>query len=148
VNLQEHWEEEYREHRYMERCSDADLQQRRRDIFQNWLVLTPDGKIGLRNPNKGGAFWMRQFAHLLQETGLRGMGFYPEFLKSLPVPKATWPKMPKAITALGGRSFTDGRFLFKFGKEKYLRESFEKGRKNCTGVVVLRSLAQSRNSRR
>jgi len=43
------------------------------------------------------------------------------------MPNPSWPNVPRALAALGGREFEPGKCLFKFGKEKHLRHALLTG---------------------
>jgi len=128
MTLNEQWRKEYRENRYMEYVNIEAIEQRVRDIFTNHLILTPEGKLGLPSFEHGGGYWIRLFTHVLEEFQSRGIAFRDGFLKGTPIPKPSWPHVPKAIQALAGREFQPGKHLFKFGKAKHLRDMLLRGK--------------------
>lgn len=127
MKLHEHWRAEYRKKRYMEHINQDELEQRVRDIFTNITVLTPEGKIGLPPIEKGGGYWMQIWTDVLEELVIRGGGFREGFLKNTPMPNPSWPNIPRAAATLGNRQFELGKCLFKFGKEKHLRQALLTG---------------------
>jgi hypothetical protein len=126
MTVSDKWREEYRQDRYLEYLSIDDIEQRVRDMFTNIVVLAEDGKISLPPIEKGTGFWMRLFAHVLEELALRGQWVRPGFLKDNPMPVPTWPAVPRAVRAIAGRQFEPGKCLFKFGKQEHLRRALEK----------------------
>lgn len=122
------WRLQYRQKRYMEHISQEELEKRIEDVFRNKLILTEEGKIGLRPIPGAGEYWTVMWTHLLEETSLRGIGMQPvNFLAPEIFPKATWPRAPSAAKMLKGRKFDEGGCLFKYGKKKYLRKSHDDG---------------------
>jgi len=123
------WRREYRRNRYMEYLTKAELDKRAEDIFRNFLLLTPEGKIGLRPISSGGKYWIILWTHLLEELSLRGTSlpsadvFAPETF-----PNATWPHAPRAAVALKSANFRESPALVKYGKKEYLRKMYHEGR--------------------
>ena len=124
----EHWRKEYQENRYMEHLSLDEISTRAQDVFRNSLILTEDGRIGLRPISTEGEYWMIMFTHILEETIIRGSGM-PQMELYSPdiVPEATWPHIPNAVNALNGKKYKDGHHLFKYGNKKYLKSMYESG---------------------
>lgn len=123
MTVSDQWRDEYRRDRYMEHVSADEIEQRVRDIFTNILVLAENGKLSLRAIEKGTGFWMRLFTHILEEFALRGQWVRDGFLKDTPIPRSTWPAIPRAVRATAGRNFEPGKCLFKFGKQEHLKEA-------------------------
>ena len=112
----------------MEHVNQDELEERVRDITTNILSLGPAGQLHPVGGGTGGTdYWIILFTHVLEELSIRNGGFRPGFMKNAYIPKASWPNIPKAALALGDRQFEPGRCLFKFGKEKHLRQALETG---------------------
>ncbi len=122
------WRLQYRQKRHMEYISQAELEKRLEDVFRNSLILTEEGKIGLRPIPEAGEYWAVMGTHLLEEMSLRGTGM-PRGNRLSPeiFPKATWPRVPSAAKMLKGREFEEGCCLFKYGKKKYLKKMHDDG---------------------
>src|SRR6185312_5932524 len=124
----QYWRAEYRQRRYLEHVNQDELEERVRDITTNILSLGPAGQLHPVGGGTGGTdYWIILFTHVLEELSIRNGGFRPGFMKNAYIPKASWPNIPKAALALGDRQFEPGRCLFKFGKEKHLRQALETG---------------------
>ena len=103
MNRHELWRKEYRENRYMEHLSLGEISTRAQEIFKNSLVLTKEGKIGLKPISSEGEYWMIMFTHVLDESVLRKSGMPPMELQSPNiVPEATWPHIPKGVIVESG----------------------------------------------
>jgi hypothetical protein len=121
MTRQEMWQFQYRSRRYLEHATSEQLAQRLRDIMCNLTLLTEEGKISVRHPNKDGGVWWESFAHVYEEHKLRGTGFQPKFLRTAVLPRPTYPLRPKSAEIIQGHQFDPGRFLVKYGKSKYLK---------------------------
>jgi hypothetical protein len=119
----------YRGNRYLEHASEADVLNRARDIISNTTSLTYEGKIGILDPDAGGAFWLERFTHVLEEMVLRGTGFPPGFMAGATIPRPTFPVEPRARKLLGaiGTGLGKDPYVAKLGKAKYLEPAFKAG---------------------
>ena len=118
---------QYLADRYLQHLSLEDLVQRTVDVLSNYPVLRKDGKIGLHPIDEDGKHWFTLFCNIMTEMELRDAQFPDGFLEDAPVPKPTWPEMPKGAEAMKSMDLT-GDYLFKFGKECHLRPMLEKGK--------------------
>lgn len=125
--------EQYRANRYLEHLSDDDLKQRSKDIFVNLLILTEDGKIGHIQPNDEGKKWMSLWTHVLEEFEIRfgpfPSGFEDGFMREAKerIPQYNWPHLNKAVNKFNELKLVHGNYLIKYGKYKYLSNTFEHG---------------------
>jgi hypothetical protein len=124
----QYWRAEYRRKRYLEHVNQDELEERVRDITTNILSVGPAGQLHpVGGATDGTDYWIILFTHVLEELSIRNGGFRPGFMKNAYVPKASWPNSPRAALALGDRKFEAGKCLFKFGKEKHLRQALKTG---------------------
>ncbi len=129
VKKHELWRSDYRQERYMEYLSQADLDIRFSDIINNSITLTEKGQLGLHQINEAGRFWLIKWTHLLEEFSLRH-GSYPSGLpdgKGVSIVNSTYPESPlskSAIDTIGG--VRPGN-IYKFGKYEHLSTMFQKG---------------------
>jgi hypothetical protein len=129
VRNQDAWRILYRRNRYLEHADQAGLFSRTRDIITNITGLTYEGKIDLLAPNKGGAFWIERFTHVLEEMALRGIGFPDGLLKNAAVPKPSFPVEPRARKLIEqlGPALGKKQYVAKLGKARYLEPAFKAG---------------------
>lgn len=127
MEVQEFWSMEYRNRRYLEHLGEEDLAQRAKDIISNYTTLTAQGRISLHPIDEGGELWIRLFTHVIEEYRLRNKWFPPGFMKDAPIPKPTWPQVPKAVEAIRGRRLIPDEFLVKYGESRYLKPTLERG---------------------
>lgn len=124
---QEYIDMQYLADRYLQHLSLEDLVQRTVDVLSNYPILGVDGKMGLYPIAEDGKHWFTLFCNIMTEMELRNEQFPDGFLKGAPVPKPTWPEMPKGAEAMKTTDLT-GDYLFKFGKECHLRPMLKKGK--------------------
>lgn len=112
----------------MEYITQEELERRIEDVCRNALMLTAEGKVGLRPISPEGEYWMTMWTHILEEASLRDIGLPKKDNFSLDTfPKATWPKAPRAATAIDGKKLSEGSFLVKYGQKKYLNRMYNEG---------------------
>ena len=117
------WRLKYRQRRYLRLADDGVLDRRFKDIINNLMTLTPEGKIGVLPVTEAGVRWMTLFTHVLEEYALRGRGL--PVADDAPFVKPTAPDLPRsAKIEIPER----GRSLVKLGKSIYMQELYEKGR--------------------
>lgn len=122
IRQHEVWRLEYRQRRYLRLASEDALDQRFRDVFNNLMTLTPEGKVGILPVTEAGVWWMTLFTHLLEEYELRGRGLPVH--RDAPV-KPTAPHLPRSAKV---EIPEPRRALVKAGKRVYMQELYEKGR--------------------
>mgnify|MGYP001607974553 FL=1 len=122
MKRQELWQEQYRCRRYMEHLNENDLHQRLDDVLSNLINLNEKGQLIPRPHQIDGEYWMILWTHILEEFNLRGTGLPP--LKSLLLahfPKFRQSSASKAAAAIKDKLLVEGKYLYKYGKEKLLR---------------------------
>ena len=125
---QEHWELRYRARPYLREASDAALAQRAKDLTNNMMTLTQEGKVGVLPPSRGGERWMELFTHILEECKRRRIS--PQnILSGVPIPNVTAPEFPKSAAALKGiQTPTPGQTLIKLGRRDHMQDIYRYGR--------------------
>lgn len=124
------WRRNYLQHRYMEFLSEKDLHIRANDIFSNLIILSPAGKVSLRDINSEGEDWMILWTEILEEFRVR-YGDYPKgfgnsFAKEANIPKSEFSKKAKkVIDKIGG---IKSNCIYKYSKYEYNQESLKFGR--------------------
>lgn len=122
------WREQYRHRRYMEYLNENDLHQRLDDVLSNLLNLNEKGQLGPRPNQIDGEYWMILSTHILEEFSLRGIGLPPfNSLVLAHFPKFRQSSASKAAVAIRGKLLVEGKYLYKYGKEKFLRPALENG---------------------
>ena len=129
----EWWRLCYREHRYLEYVTDVQLLTRLRDILNNLVNITPDGKLGFHEITPVGEAWLVRFTHVLEEYSLRG--------QDLPYDAMREHQLPDVLTPKRGRLGRDGQSgwaeilptlpknaIVKYGKLEFLRPLLEQGK--------------------
>lgn len=113
------WRQQYRRRPYLRSADKEQVDQRLRDVMSNMTRLTEKGQIGPLPLGPEGAYWFEMFTHLLEEYNSRG-GIPRDVLDADTIPKATYPDIPKASTAMSRIQFPSGKpFLVKFMKRQY-----------------------------
>lgn len=126
------WRFAYRAHRYMRDMPEPALQQRRRDIFRNFMTINALGKAcPLPADHRLHGFWRLRFVHVLEEFSLR-FGHSPGGMDSdlalgVYFPNPHSKRLLAGRAAVAGRVFEDGRYLFKFGKRHHLESMLHGG---------------------
>jgi len=117
----------------MEHLSDDELYQRFRDVFINLFIITEENKISpLIDAN--GHYWMVTWTHVLEEFVTR-FGPYPAGFKTgltdgFIIPRPDNPLSIKAVEVfkhVDKSILKPGSYLVKYGKTKYLRQTYERG---------------------
>ena len=95
------------------------------------MVITEEAKLGLPPMSKEGEYWMIHWTHVLEEFKLRygpyPNGFQDGNMRDLFIPRPDVPLAALAAKAVKNREIIRNGYLVKYGKAKYLRETFEKG---------------------
>src|SRR2546423_1456955 len=102
ITRQQYLERQYRADRYLQHLSLTDLFQRFAELYNNYLVIKEQGKIGLRPIGGEGQYWATLLADIMTEMDLREETLPDGFLEKSGFPTPTWPETPKAITAIKG----------------------------------------------
>lgn len=127
----EFWRRQYRERRYARHLSQAELNQRVRDIFLNLLRLTPEAKIGVPPVDANFAVWLEKWTHVLEEMHLRHgpypSGFTREILHSEPFPDFASELARKAAMKLSAMGLSGKEVFIKFGKSTHMHSLYEVG---------------------
>lgn len=122
------WRKQYRIRRYLEFLNDAELAQRLRDVVNNGVTLTYEGKLGFRRLQQGGELWIELFTHVHEEYCFRKKDFPKDVLKNARLPRPTWPNKPLGVDLVNKvKGLRQGEYLIKYGKSKYLKEAFQSG---------------------
>jgi len=121
------WRQRYAFRRYLRGASQEHVAQRFRDVMSNLTILTEKGQISPLPIGPEGEYWFELFTHLLEEFGTRG-GVPSNVVKEMTFPNATYPDIPKAVTALSSIIIPPhNSYLVKFSKWKYAEELVNKG---------------------
>ena len=125
MGLQRHeaWRLQYRQKRYLLHASDDALDQRFRDVINNFVTLTPEGKVGVLPVDDVGAWWMTRVTELLEEYELRERRLPIHGDAPFVIPTAPNPPWSAKI-----RMPEPHRALIKLGKRMHMQELYEKGR--------------------
>jgi hypothetical protein len=130
IKRHELWRKKYRGDRYLEYLSAEELAARSRDVINNQITLTENGKIGFVPMDEWGDYIMQVWTHVLEECQLRNYPFpYPlDQVRDWQFPTYGWPGLQKAVDAYKARNLVIGNYLIKYGKLKYLQMAFENGK--------------------
>lgn len=131
MKLYEHWTYQYRANPYLDHISDNHLIQRARDIFANITTLSNDAKIGVVQVDEHGKNWWILWTHILEEMRSR-FGPYPnsvwkEFAKEVHYPDPRNEISKKAAEFVRKYEVNGQRYLYKYGKSKYLNDLLNYG---------------------
>jgi hypothetical protein len=131
ITRQQVWESQYAQRRYARHLSQAELNQRVRDVFLNMLKLGFDAKISLGAITSESAVWLEKWAHMLCEMHLRHgpfpSGFTRDILHREPFPNFASELAGKAAQRMSSLGLTAGEVFVKFGKRIYMEQLYEKG---------------------
>jgi hypothetical protein len=131
------WRRQYDADRYARHLSQAELNQRIRDVVLNLLSLTAEG-IGI-NPmevlpgvvSNESTAWMEKWTHILEEMKLRygpyPAGFTRDILHKEPLPDFVSELAKKAAKRLASIGSKPRDVFIKFGKRKYMERLYESG---------------------
>jgi hypothetical protein len=130
------WREAYRSNRYLKGKSDTHVVDRMRYLHETMTTLSPTGQIGFEGINEYGLgeYLLVRYTHTLEEIDLRQMRLPDGFLAEVHVPRSTYPCKPSELVCYENRQRQEPGQLFKYGKEKYLRSSLEKGEFRFAGA--------------
>ena len=130
------WQQSYRRCRYMRDMPDANLRQRLRDVFRNFVTISIDSKlIPVPPATPGHGYWRIRFVHTLEEIRLR-FGPYPA---GIGIPHGTPaffpnPLSPRVIAAK--RAFSSTRvgesILVKYGQREHIETALTRGKIRIT----------------
>ncbi len=131
MTIQQMWEREYKEQRYLDHLSQEQLHRRAEDLMGNIVTLTTDSKIGCI-PVIGDerALW-RRWVHLLVEMHLRygayPAGFQKDWQSHMLYPNPRSSISQKAVSLVKQIQSLDKGCLFKYGKQEHLQRSIKEG---------------------
>lgn len=132
--------EEYHKNRYLEFLDKEHLDQRAKDILNNFITINNEGKIGIHIPSEDPSqfhklgnimckYSMIVWTHICAEFYLR-YGPYPNgfegFNNNLTMPTPKGPLKPKLVDAINKYKGKKGYFV-KYGKLKYLENMYQNG---------------------
>lgn len=125
------WRVAYRGQRYLEHATPQELVQRLRDLLNNMVEITGEGKIGFVPAVTDGLFILIKFVHLLEEYELRGLDFPYDRMRDHALPSPMRPKRGRC----NNHNFTWDAVLpelphgavVKYGKLKHLQEMISGG---------------------
>lgn len=116
----------------MEHLSPTELLQRLRDVMNNLVNITPDGKLGFHKVDPAGEAWMARFTHVLEEYALRGQGLPYDAMRQHQLPDILYPRRGKV--GRGGQVGWTGVLpalpegaIVKYGKLEHLRQTLDCG---------------------
>jgi hypothetical protein len=128
----EWWRSLYRQQRYLEHLSPTELVQRLRDVLNNLVNITPEGKLGFHKVDPVGEAWMVRFTHVLEEYALRGQGLPYDVMRQHQLPDILCPKRGKV--GRGGQAGWAGVLptlpegaVVKYGKLEHLQPMLDYG---------------------
>lgn len=128
----EQWRAWYRGDRYLKGLTQLELNRRFRDLVRNFLILTPDAKIGFPPLNPEGIEWMQLITHTLEEFRLTygpyPAGFTGEVHREEKFPDFASALAQKAASALAAHGLKSREVFLKYGKPEYMTALFEEGR--------------------
>lgn len=125
------WRVEYRAFPYMRDMPDALLRQRFRDIFRNFMTINTAGKSSPIHPSdRWHGYWRLRFNHVIDEFEHR-FGPYPAGFEEEDG-SIWWPDPRSARQIAGrqagvGRTFEEGKQLFKYGKRAHIEAMLRHG---------------------
>jgi hypothetical protein len=128
----EWWRQRYRGDRYARHLAQRELNQRFRDLVLNFLVLTPEAKVGLVPMSEAGIRWIELITDTLEEFSLRygpyPAGFIAEVHREQPAPDFAGELAQKAASALSSRGLVSQQVFIKYGNPEHMRALHEEGR--------------------
>jgi hypothetical protein len=128
----EQWRAWYRGDRYLRGITQLELNRRFRDLVRNFVILTPDAKIGLPPLRPDGIEWMQLITHALEEFrliyGPYPAGFTGEVHREEKFPDFASALAQKAASALATRKLKSREVFLKYGKPEDMAALFEEGR--------------------
>jgi hypothetical protein len=127
MSRHEMWQAQYRTRRYMEHLKNEDLDQRIVDIIHNLYTINSENQISLLPPERGGAYWMELWTHILEESALRRRGLDGNLHEKIFVPDLESQTAAKACEIVKRLRLEDGKYIFKYGNKKYLEPSLDTG---------------------
>ena len=128
----EQWRAWYRGDRYLRGLTQLELNRRFRDLVRNFLILTPDAKIGFPPLSPEGIELMQLMTHALEECrliyGPYPAGFTGEVHREEKFPDFASELALKAASALAAHGLKSREVFLKYGKPEYMTALFEEGR--------------------
>lgn len=122
------WQHDYHRDRYLSHLTHAQLDHRFRDILLNWMILTDGNKIGLPPISEGTAFWAELWSHVLEEYKIRFGGPTPGTINPIETVDPGKPGAADAAAMVAALSARERARFTKFGKCKYLKKAWKRGR--------------------
>lgn len=126
VTLQEYWNMNYYSDPYLQHLTREEFNERFADIQNNLLTLTEQRQIGIIPMDQVGDYWSAAFSHVIAESGLRG-GFQGDWRGRLTFTDYDWIGIDKVSPIVERLNLQPGRFLVKYGANKWMRAAFENG---------------------
>jgi hypothetical protein len=115
----------------MQHLSQPELNGRIRDIFLNFLVITGEAKIALRQLDPETAAWHEKFTHVLDEMQLRHgpypSGFTRDIFHSEPFPDLVSDLAKRAAKKMSSIGIDKGDALIKLGRREFMEVLYETG---------------------
>ncbi len=126
VTRQESWNMHYYSDPYLQHLTQDEFNERFGDVQNNLLTLTENRQIGFIPMDELGDYWSAAFSHIIAESGLRG-GFRGNWKEKLDIPDYDWVGIDKVTAVVNKLNLQKGKFLVKYGAEKWMQAAFEKG---------------------
>lgn len=128
----EMWRAAYRHDRYLKALTQLELNRRFRDLVRNFLILTPDAKIGVPPMSPDGIEWWVLMTQALEEFQLTygpyPAGFTGEVHREEKFPDLAGALAKKAASALAARGLKSREVFLKYGKPEHMAMLLEDGR--------------------
>lgn len=125
----EGWRYRYRLARDLDHLNDAELSERLHDALNNIRNRSANGKLGVRPVDGPGEAWWVIFTEVLEECALRGYKYpgpinFSQYRSALDHAFEPIPDMDRAFDRYG---LARRPYLLKFGSQRWLSESMERG---------------------
>jgi hypothetical protein len=119
------WHQEYQRNRYMKYLDVKSIEQRYADIVHNMVTFNEKEQIWSKPSNLKSHYWLQKFEDVLEECVLRGNGLKERFDQILQTELSKFSIPSDEFVKIRNR-YDECSYLFKFGKLKYLKPTFEK----------------------
>lgn len=130
----EAWREAYNLDPYLAGASIETLTQRSRDIGDNLMWVSEDGKLTVRSETGEDQRWWALWTHILEEIGRRGLPWYEQDLFNNDRLRAmiTAPNAPPGLRILRGSRLPQTPYLARLGQRDHVLDAYARGRFRIT----------------
>ncbi|MGD9154486.1 MAG: hypothetical protein PVG90_03170 [Bacillota bacterium] len=126
ITQEEFWHQEYRRNRNMKYLDIKSIEQRYADIVHNMVTFSEKEQIWSKPSNLKSHYWLQKFEDVLEECVLRGNGLKERFDQILQTELSKFSIPSDELIKIRNK-YDKCSYLFKFGKLKDLKPTFENG---------------------